>query len=235
MEEKETVSFTCFDNVANSYITKQTLGKYYRRAKAQTKRRFREDRNKPEDNEVRELIDAIFGYIVNFNSLDEDTTIINNHPLGDWPILNEFKDLILPNSVRWKAGDKAYNDVLVRVTHKDYVDVEKGIHKKVDVSQLDYLDYLDKLSQFRSLFKKDASSDYVSLESLRVDKSIADVIDYVIVEDEDSKRCHYDTTPFVPVIKLKLDNSVYSALFKTWYYSADVDEVADVFISKLFF
>lgn len=235
MEEKETVAFVNFDNVANNYITRPTLEKYYKRAKAQTKRRFIANRDNPEDNEVRNLIEAIFGYIVNFNSLDEDTTIINNHPLSDWPVLNEFKDLILPNSVRWKSGDKSYNDVLVRVTHKDFVDTKKGIYKKIDVSKLDYLDYLDKLSQFRSLFKKDASSDYVSLESLRVDKSVTDVIDYVVIEDGTSKRCHYDTTPFIPVIKLKLDNSIYSTLFKDWHYSADVDEVVDVFVSKLFF
>lgn len=189
------------------------------RASSQTKRRV---------EDPKKAICKIFSYIIMFNGLAEDTTILNNHPLTDWPILNEFKDFICPNSIRWKAGDKSFVDVLSRNFELENHSLTDSLKR----NDIDYNDYLNALSEFRSFFKKDATNDFVSLASLRVDKSIADVSDFIVLSDG---RCHYLGEPYLPILKVTLDDEMITSLVQNWYFNADIKEVYQSYLANLFF
>lgn len=217
MEEKKVVSAATTEvcgwvnEACHIYMnTKACVDVFSQRAKAQKRI---SKWGKDEEN----LILEIFNYIWYFNSLDENISDILNHHISEWPILNEFKDFIMPNSVRYESGNKAFNDVL--------------IHQKVhvDESRLSFNRYLDLLSIFRGFFKKDANSDYVGLDTLRVDKSFEDVrvIGSCCWRD---LHCRYVAQPYIP-IPLKCLN----VLVKDFYWNAkDVDVVND-YIANLTF
>lgn len=177
---------------------------------------------------VKEVVSKIFSYIVFFNSLSEDAIMFNDHPLTDWPILNEFKDFIYPNSIRWKAGDKSFKDVLDRCFElKD----EEG-EPLFKLECIDYNDYLNALSEFRSFFKKDATGEFVSLASLRVDKSITDVSDFITLKDG---NCHFIGEPYLPLLKVTLKDDMLKSLVKDWYFNATSKEICESYFAKLFF
>jgi hypothetical protein len=216
MDKKKAVSLPAENEekmkVADIYIESERFLKMYASRAAAQKKISR----KPE--EVEKVVRRIFDYIKYINGLPEDTTIVLDHQLSDWPILNEFRDFIMPNTVRYEAGNRLFSDVLI------HSEPYGG-----DVSQLSYSEYVDLLSEFRNFFKKDASDGKVMLDTLRVDKSFEDVR-AVGACCWHKMYCHYNGDAFIPV-PLKCLN----VLVRNTYLNASDVEVVSDYLSRLFF
>lgn len=167
---------------------------------------------------------TIFNYINFWNSYTPDVTTIENRDVEDILIPEEFKDFIIPNSVRYEAGDRVYSDLLVR---PEFQCVDKD-----DKFDYDYNEYLDACHAFRGLFKRDFNSGYVSLASLRVDKSFENVRAVSGIYDPNSSEviCHYMSSPF---IALELAN--WSMFVRPLYFNATASEVLDNYVAKISF
>lgn len=148
--------------------------------------------------ETERIVSNLFDYIMLFNS---DVTVNSNTILGgkSWneiPVLNEIKDFIIPNSVRYDPSDRAWTDLLLN----------RIAEKEIDVKSLSYQGYIESMILFRSLFKMTISEDFCYLSDIKKDLSLADVI-AKSVRDE---KCIYNSTPFIPLyIKgvVELDDS----------------------------
>jgi hypothetical protein len=174
---------------------------------------------------VQQIVEKIFKHIHYFNSLKADEAIIDNHPLSDWVILNEFTGFVMPNSVRYESGNRIYKDLLSRPT-SDF--------------KPDFQDYIMALSKFRGLFKKDALSDVTNLGNLRVDKSFEEVRPHITVsvskddmslafEDDKTNVVRYVDNPFIPIPVEGLYNFVDASI----YFTASEKQVVADFISNI--
>lgn len=158
------------------------------------------------------VVSAIVYFIRYFNSLPIDTAMVWDRPLSEIPILDEFKDLVMPNSVRYDSGDRRHSDLLVRDNYNDGKPFG------------DYNRYMNILSTFRNFYKKDASESITYLSALRVDKSLEEVrVKGSCMMGPDSPKVNYSSAPYIP-IPLKC---MY-VLFENNYYNAtDVEIVKD--------
>jgi hypothetical protein len=181
------------------------------------KRALNQRRISVKDEDVKNLVHTIFCYIHYFNSLAEDTRMIDSREISEWPILNEFKDFIMPNSVRYESGNRQFADVLVRNT------------EPIEGFKPNYTNYLDTLSRFRGIFKKDASDNRVMLDSLRVDRSFEEIRS-IAGNAVKLNKVHYINDPFVPV-----PVNCMAVLTHDYYWNAEAIAVVSDYISKLFF
>lgn len=176
--------------------------------------------NVKDERNVKEIVDVIFNHINHFNSLEADTAIINQHPLADWVILNEFSSFIYPNSVRYESGNRIYLDLLYRSKSANF--------------EPNFQEYIIALSKFRGLFKKDALTDITNLSNLRVDKSFEEVRPNVVVRDSsdnDNGMVRYLDKPFIPVPIKGLFNFVDASI----YLTASQEQVIRDFICNMTF
>lgn len=161
-------------------------------------------------SEVDEKVEKIFEYINFFNSLPEDTTIIDCHPIEDWKILNEFKDFIIPNSIRYESGNRTYVDLLCRSSS----DLKPSFN-----------DYSDLISRFRNFFKKDANDQFVTLASLRINRSFEEVRQLLSI----SGRVRYMDNPYIPI---EVNNEIV-CLFSDYYFNSDVEQIVQHYVANL--
>lgn len=159
--------------------------------------------------EVKKAVDEIAEYITLFNSGDEFTVRFLDRDMEDIPVLDEFKGIVLPKSVRYNPSDRRTRDLLVRE------------EDEADVSKYSFSDYMRKLDNYRRYFKKDANSGYVMLSSLRTDKSYSEVMSNMAVVINDELLVRYDSSPFVPV---QLDANA-AALVELNYFNATAELV----------
>jgi hypothetical protein len=180
-------------------------------------------------DDVEKITKVIIDHIRHFNSLEADTVMVNNHPLSDWIVLNEFSQFVMPNSVRYESGNRIYKDLLVRPDPKD------GFKPN-------FQEYIMALSKFRGLFKKDALTDITNLSNLRVDKSFEEVRPYITVttstsdiivtpENDNKDMVRYLDNPFVPIPVKGLFNFVDASI----YFTASYTDVMLDFISNMSF
>lgn len=161
-------------------------------------------------DEVRDKVSLLFSYIQFFNSLPEDTVIIDGHPIEDWKILNEFKDFLVPNSVRYESGNRTYVDLLIRETYE---------------FTPNFNEYSDLISRFRNFFKKDANDQFVSLASIRINRSFEEVRHLITLHD----MVRYMDNPYIPIQVL---NGV-ECLFSNFYFNSDIEQVVQHYVANL--
>lgn len=185
--------------------------------------------NVKNEKDVEDIVITIIDHIRYFNSLEADVAMIDNHPLSDWIILNEFSQFVYPNSVRYESGNRIYKDLLARPEAKEGFKV-------------DFQKYIMALSRFRGLFKKDALTEVTNLSNLRVDKSFEEVRSYISVststsdilvtpENDNKNMVRYLDTPFVPIPVKGLFNFVDASI----YFTASYTDVLLDFISNMTF
>lgn len=185
--------------------------------------------NVKNEKDVEDIVITIIDHIRYFNSLEADVAMIDNHPLSDWIILNEFSQFVYPNSVRYESGNRIYKDLLARPEAKEGFKV-------------DFQKYIMALSRFRGLFKKDALTEVTNLSNLRVDKSFEEVRSYISVststsdilvtpENDNKNMVRYLDTPFVPIPVKGLFNFVDASI----YFTASYTDVVLDFISNMTF
>lgn len=175
-------------------------------------------------DEIAKLVDQILKYIDYFNSIEEfDSYVFDYQDMNNVMIPNEFADFIIPRSVKFVPGLRQSTDVLVRAERP----------KKIDFTLSKWVDLC---VEWRSLFKKDFRSDVVTLASLKVDKSIADVLPKACFEGEDetgqiSTWARYETSPYVPIM---LDTWLMS-LYRADYYNADKEQILRDYLSTVMY
>lgn len=163
---------------------------------------------------IRTNLERIFKYIAFFNSLDEDVVFVEGRTINDIPIIAEFKDFIIPNSVRLVAGDRRYPDMLER-------------DLKPEEFEFSYGEWMVLLTQFRGYFKKDLSSDMVMLSDLKLNKSVTDITDVVPVNG----KVKYEGVPFIP-IWLK---DLYTPMFNSTAANLTIDLLFEYYVADMKF
>lgn len=173
------------------------------------------------DDGLAESIDYIFKSIDYFNSFDEYHHVIEDvhfTEFKDIPILNEFKDFILPRSIRYEPVNLRTKDVLVRPKSPDKF--------KFDISK-----YHIEIDNFRRYFKKDAKSEFVTLEDLKKHISLSEAIDRMFITVESDKYVKSGANAFIP-IELSTD---LSNILDDSYFDTNYDKCVFDYMHKLIF
>lgn len=188
-----------------------------------------------DEKELDKNIKIILVNLILFNTLNDfDTTVYENFmSLKDVLILNEFVPFVIPTSVRYFSGDQKSSDLLVRWSVKDAL---KIFELKDDI--VNYNSFLNAQIYFRGIFKDNISSNVISLDSLKVTKSLSDVINIAafVVETKDNEGKNkveilvkYENEPFVPVI---LNSNAFS-LFRDDYVNAEYDVIITDYFNRV--
>lgn len=133
---------------------------------------------------VNEGIESIIGLIDYLNNWmgDEDVEIWPGHTIDEVLIPREFADFVYPATIRYDASDRRTANLLVR-------------DKSDNLCPKTYQEYMDACDAFRGNFKRDASSDMVSVASLRKHVNLSDVDDRISING----RVSYYNSFFVPI------------------------------------
>ena len=173
---------------------------------------------KAEEKDIQNLAEKLMNYVDYFNTIEPyKTTIFDFMSLNEVKVLPEFAPFVYPKSVRLIPGNIQSKDLLVR---------DKSVTIKAD-----YQDYINTMIKWRNLFKKDIS-DAVSLESLKSDKSFADIMAKAGYVDEDGTIVvRFDSTPFIPVPIV----GTLSQMFEDGYLNSDYHDVTDYYFKTVIF
>lgn len=159
-------------------------------------------------------IEDILKFIDYINSLDElDLVIWDNRQLDDIPVLNEFKDFILPSAVRYDALNRRTKDLLERDNSENANPISS------------YADYINICDRFRSVFKKDGYSDVSMIGSLRKSVNLTDVIARASIDS----RVAAQGRPFIPVPLVNV------GLFEDRYFNETASGIIKDYIADMRF
>lgn len=123
-----------------------------------------------QEKQIKEDVECIADAVRKFNTLREDAYEVDGVPLEKIPILDEFKDFILPNSVRYDSSYRAFPDLLKRNT-----DLAAG-----DTYKFNDIEYKNACDRLRTYCKSDMKSRVSTLADVRVNKSLSDVFPYIV-------------------------------------------------------
>lgn len=185
------------------------------------------------EESISTIVEGILNKIEVINSLPEFSEMLWNKRLSEIVIADEWKDLILPESVRMDPTDLKTNNLLIKGSALVSSDIQ------------DYSDFLDLQMKFRGLFKKDLKDNTTTLDQLFVPKSLYDVLpiaamwdeddEKIIVNEDDSERVLLDVRsiddPFIPV---RLDARL-KCLFRRDYLNTTSKQVIMDYFSKVRF
>lgn len=160
------------------------------------------------------VIPRYMKYIYYFGSITEFQTRILGKDFDEIFILEEFAPFIPPLTVRYVPSLYWATDLLKRCS--------------VDDSSLEYEEFVRLQNHIRRWFKKDAQSGLVSLASIKVHKSLNDVLPLVVYKGKVS----YDDKAFVP---LEIYDAAMGNLFEADYFNAKADKVLRQFIAEMKF
>lgn len=168
------------------------------------------------DDEMENVLNEIFHYLSIFNNnniINRYTTCLNGISLSNIPILDEFKDFILPTEVRFDANSLQSLNLMLNEDVDDWREND-SIDRFVQLEE-----------RFRSMFKSSLREGTVPLSELKKAVTLSDVIDRVAVNTEHASgmlvwKCHYTDKPFIP-IKVKGLLSLYDPT----YFNVNVDDV----------
>lgn len=160
------------------------------------------------------VISKYFEYINYFNSITEFQTRIMDKELEEIQILNEFVPFITPRTVRYVPSLYWSNDLLKRTSSNG--------------NACDYEEFVKLQNHIRRWFKREAQSELTSLATLKVHKSLADVLPYAAYKGKVS----YDDKAFVP---LEIYDACLGHLFAPDYFNTKVATVLTQFIAQMKF
>lgn len=171
------------------------------------------------DKEVKEVTDRLFDYFDYFNSLTEDDTTVfydSVKMLSQVPVPQEFSEFIIPSSVKLMAGNRRLPELLLRNDKTVY-----------NGKSLSYSDYLNVIDTFRGFFKKSGQEGCITLESLKKEVSLSDIISRIQVVDS----VNYDSDPYVPV---RVIDSV-SVIINAKFLQDNADQMIKDYCAKIRF
>lgn len=157
---------------------------------------------------IEETIAYIFNSIHYFNYFDEYHRVIEdsaNTRYEDIVILNEFKDFILPRSIRFDPSDLRTKNLLVYA-------------KRDSKFKFDMNGYFYHITNFRRYFKKDINSDFTSLDALKKHISFNEALSYMYCVTKDGER--YIKRGSLAFIPIRLTNN-FDDLFEDYYFDSN--------------
>lgn len=188
---------------------------------ALSNRAYSQAKIKISDTEVNKIVCNLFGYLQLFNSLTENSIMLWGRSINDIDVPNEFADFVWPSSVKFDPADPKAQELLIRT--------------KPDPTwhdQFTLTDYIDTLSRWRRIFKKDLANDMTSLGSLKKAVSLNDVRDKVspasISDDGVNGYARYIDQPFIPIPILLWVGDLWK---KDVYFNSDYNSVIDEYIA----
>lgn len=135
---------------------------------------------KPE-KEVEKIVSDLFDMIDFFNSMPEDDFSALLRPIEDFKVPNEFKDFVMPDSIRFDQNTYACPDLMDR--------------PEVRTLPYGYFAWNVLCDDWRSLFKKDCSNDMTPLSELKKKVVLNDIINKVASKEH---RCRSLDNPYIP-------------------------------------
>jgi uncharacterized protein YkvS len=160
------------------------------------------------------LVGEMLQFIDYVNSLPEYTEYIwDNKSLSDIYVLDEFKDFIMPETVRVDANSLRTPELLIR---------ERDVKNPFN----DYLSYITACDIIRGWFKKDAHTDITPITSLRRRVNLNDITEIISVNG--LVKSSDKVFVAIPVIDL---TNIYGV--RTFTESADI--VLDDYITAMRF
>lgn len=167
---------------------------------------------------LRENVYIIFDKMFEINTLEEHQTILNNKPLSEIPVLEEFKSLIFPNSVRYDTADRRCKDILIR----------PEIKKSATVPTL--TSYMNAIAFVRGVHKRASNDGLVYAESLRSEKTFNDVGNSRTVKVNGIFKVNYDGDPFIPIPLTEGKNFYY----EDYFYTTTAEDVIKEWVNLLY-
>lgn len=141
------------------------------------------------EEDVKRLMCDLLKVVNYFNSIDEYTTMIFDGTLvADVKVMKEISDFIVPSAVKFDTTDLRAKDL--------------ALNEGIDKAPMSYGDYINLCDEIRGIFKKDATTDMVSLSELKKSVSLVSVIDRVSNQVGKEQKVNYGTQIYYP---LRLD------------------------------
>lgn len=150
--------------------------------------------------------------------------MIDGINIKDIMIINEFKPLVTPRSVKYVAASALLDDLLDRSPFSDF--------SGITIEKFDLAHFLECQDLIRSMFKKDASSDITAIDTLKTDVSLADVMSRAAF----GNRMRSTDDVFVPIpIKEQVSTAILCKDGNHLYLNMDVDVMISQWIESLRF
>jgi hypothetical protein len=182
---------------------------------------------------VEDVLTRIYYTLERFNSLKEFTVSIGGRQLSDILIADEWKDFIVPESVRLDPTDLKTSNLLLRNDWVTPANVgEKNVKYVESLSDFDpdaYMHFINDQSTIRSYFKSDLNSNITNLAVLRANKSLSDVIPIIAVKIKEGElKCRSLDEPYIP---LQLVSGL-DCLFRTDYFNTPIKTLFSDYLTK---
>lgn len=164
--------------------------------------------------DIEEVVEKMYSVIRYFNSLDEYTILLfGGVDIKEVKVLKEFSDFIVPAAVRFDPTDLRSKNLAVK--------------ENFNSCPVTYLEYVNLCDKFRSFFKKDASTDMVSLADLKRSVTLTSVIDKASSNIEGVFKVNYGTNIYYP---LRL-NSV-EVLYEERHFNANESDLMSDYLAN---
>jgi hypothetical protein len=177
-----------------------------------------------DEGKINTIVNEIFEYLKLFNTLDEFSSRYLGRDLDKIEIVQELSIFVIPSSVRLIPSDRKTLDVLVKEEDTSFEE------------SASYADFIDWQIKWRNLFKKDITSNMVSLGSLKVPKSLAEVLPIAAFDfiEEEGYSCLVRSTdqPYMPIL---LRSEMVGPLFRSDYLNASALEVIDDYLAPMIY
>lgn len=177
-------------------------------------KRYKDNRRvsvKSDKDDIEDPVNTIFDMVEAINCLEENTFMFLNRHISEFVIPAEFKDFVLPNSVRYDVGNRSSTDILYRLSDK---------------KAPTYTEYLNAIARVRALFRKGSEEDLVYLSELRKDMSFEDVRSRAAFVEGQSFVTRYEGIPFIPICL-----TFGKQFFENHYYNVTIDEPKTEFVN----
>lgn len=170
------------------------------------------------DGEIEGLVSEIITNMNYFNTLGPYQTRLNDVELKMIPIPNEFKDMILPSSVKYDQNDISCRELLEVQKQNVPFSLEK---------------WLQILAKYRGLYKSDALENVSYLADLKKAVNLADVIQRLSIRIDDVYKCHaIDGKPYFPFVLS--DELLVKRIFRDAYFNVDRSEMEHDYLLGLY-
>lgn len=173
-------------------------------------------------SDIKETIDGILSYIDAYNQLSKYDTRVLGRDFKDVIVLEEFKDFLEPASVQIDPADLECEELLL----KGDDDAESAFLDK------SYNEYLDLCSKFRGYFKKDISTETVTLDVMRKFVSwseVSQIAAYEVMYDDESTGLvvrYNDGKPYIP---LHISDFMRKG-WKSRHFNASLEEILEDYV-----
>lgn len=166
--------------------------------------------------QLKESIEVIFDGIEAFNALAKDEKWLNGNNISNIKVVKEFQEFIYPNSIMLDVSSSKSQDLLHRSSSSIKFDITK---------------FNDAQMYFMHNFKKyDFDNETISLQDLKKNVNIFDVMDRVYLHNKKGNSIHLEDMGFIPY-PINIDVSKF---YKTFYLNATDEEAITLFINNMF-